>query len=135
MREQWIVNLTEVDSEIWDMDIECNSREDAITEGMEMAIQEGLESFRIGKAIPCGIPYIDGEDLVTRACEQLYDEVGEVAEDYSNSITTDLVKELETEINELFYQWHKKHNLEPKCYTIEECETIKVREDGKNERD
>ena len=135
MREQWIVSLTEVDSEIWDMDIECNSREDAIAEGMEMAIQEGLESFRIGKAIPCGIPYIDGEDLVTRAYEQLYDEVGEVAEDYSNSITTDLVKELETEINELFYQWHKKHSLEPKCYTIEECETIKVREDGNNERD
>ena len=35
MKEKWIVELTETDCEIWNSDIDCNGREEAIKEGMK----------------------------------------------------------------------------------------------------
>lgn len=40
MKEEWIVELTESDSEIWSSDIDCDSREEAIQEGMKCAKNE-----------------------------------------------------------------------------------------------
>lgn len=126
MEEEWIVELTEVDSEIWSSDIECNSREDAIKEGMNCAKEEGLESFRIGRVIPCGVPSIDADNIIERAYEQLYDEVGECSETYLDNVTKEQFEELEESINEVFYQWNKKHKLEPTCYKVVNDETVKV---------
>lgn len=42
MNEKWIVELSEIDSEIWGSDIECSTREDAIREGMECAKRDVL---------------------------------------------------------------------------------------------
>lgn len=33
-KEEWIVELTESDCEIWSSDIDCDSREEAIEEGI-----------------------------------------------------------------------------------------------------
>ena len=127
MKEEWIVELIETDCEIWHSDIDCNSREEAIKEGMKYAKEEGLKSFRIGRAIPCGIPNIDTDWLLERAQEQLYDEVGESAEVYLDSVTREEFKELDEQLNEVFYQWHKKHKLEPNCYKVIDDEVIEVK--------
>ena len=127
MKEEWIVELTETDCEIWRSDIDCNSREEAIKEGMKYAKEDGLKSFRIGRAIPCGIPNIDTDWLLERAQERLYDEVGESAEVYLDSVTREEFKELDEQLNEVFYQWHKKHKLEPNCYKVIDDEVIEVK--------
>lgn len=126
MIEKWIVELTETDEEIWNCDIECSSREEAITKGIEAAKKDNLKSFRIGKMIPCGIPCIDIDSILERAEEQLYDEVGESSEIYLDGVTKEQIDELYNQINEIFYQWHKKYKLEPNCYQVTNTEIIEV---------
>lgn len=127
MKENWTVELTEIDCEIWDSDIECNSKEEAIKEGIKCAKEDGLKSFRIGRVIPCGIPNIDTGWLLEKAQEQLYDEVGELADVYLDSMTKEEFEELDKLLNEVFQQWHKKHKLEPNCYKIINDEVIEVK--------
>lgn len=127
MKEKWVVELTETDCEIWSSDIDYNSREEAIKEGMKYAKEDGLKSFMIGRVIPCGIPDIDTIWLLEKAQEQLYDEVGESAEVYLADMDGEEFKELDEQLNEVFYQWHKKHKLEPNCYKIIDDEVIEVK--------
>lgn len=108
MKEKWIVELTEINCEIWNPDIDCNSREEAIKKGIKYAKKDGLKSFRIGRTIPCKIPDINTDWLLERAQKQLYDEAGELADAYLNGVTREEIKELDEQLNEVFYQWHKK---------------------------
>lgn len=126
MKEEWIVELTESDSEIWSSDIDCKSREEAVREGLKYAKKDSLKSFRIGRVIPCGIPNIDTDWLLEKAQEELYDEVGESSEVYLDGVSKEQIEELDEQLNEVFYQWHKKHKLEPDCYTVVNDEVIEV---------
>lgn len=127
-KEDWIVELTESNNEIWSADIECYSREEAIAEGMKGAIEDGLKSFRIGRKEACGVPRICVDTIIENAQEQLYDEVGEVSETYLEYVTKEQEKELEEQLNEVFWQWHKKYNLFPSCYKVLDDEVIEVNE-------
>lgn len=126
-KEEWIVELTESDNEIWSSDIDCNSREEAIEEGMKAAKEEGLSSFRIGRQEYCGMAHIDVDSIIENAQEQLYNEVGEASETYLEDITEEQEKELEEALNNAFHDWHKKHNLFPNCYRIFNDEVIEVK--------
>lgn len=126
-KEEWIVELTETDSEIWSSDIDCNSREEAIEEGIKAAKEEGLSSFRIGMKEPCTMATIYADSIIEHAQEQLYDEVGEVSETYLEYVTKEQEEELEETLNEVFYNWHKKYDLFPNCYKILNDEVIEVR--------
>lgn len=126
-KEEWIVELTESDSEIWSSDIDCNSREEAIEEGMKAAKEDGLESFRIGRQEYCSMAHIDASTIIENAQEQLYDEIGEVAETYLEDVTKEQEKELEEALNNVFHDWHKKHKLFPSCYKVLDDEVIEVR--------
>ncbi|WP_192927434.1 hypothetical protein [Clostridium beijerinckii] len=126
-KEEWIIELTESDSEIWGSDIDCTSREEAIEKGMEAAKKDGLTSFRIGKKEPCGMAIIDVDTIIEYAQDQLYGEVGEVSETYLEEVTRDQEKELEEALNEVFYNWHKKHELFPSCYKVLNEEVIEVK--------
>ena len=126
-KEEWIVELTESNNEIWSSDIDCNSREEAIEEGMKAAKEEGLRLFRIGKKEHCGMATIDADAIIEHGQEQLYDEVGEVSETYLEDVTKKQREELEELLNDVFYKWHKKHNLFPSCYKILNDEAIEVK--------
>jgi hypothetical protein len=126
VQEEWTAEIGNVNSEIWSSDIEGNSREDVIAEGMEYAKEEGYKSFRIGKKIPVGVPALDIDNILEQVSNQIYDEVGEVAEDYLDDVTKEQYKELEESLNEVFFKWIKKHNLEPTCYTVANEEIIEV---------
>lgn len=126
-KEEWIVELTENDYEIWSSDIDCNSKEEAIEKGMEAAKEEGLKSFRIGRQEYCSIATIDAGTIIENAQEQLYEEAGEVSETYLEGITKEQEKELEEELNKVFYNWHKKHKLFPNCYKVLNDEVIEVK--------
>lgn len=126
-KEEWIVELTESDSEIWSSDIDCSSREEAIEEGMKAAKEEGLESFRIGRQEYCSMAAIYADTIIENAQEQLYNEVGEASETYLEDITKEQEKELEEALNEVFYNWHKEHKLFPNCYKILNDEVVQVK--------
>lgn len=126
-KEEWIVELTESNDEIWSSDIDCGSREEAIEKGMKAAKKCGFKSFRIGKKELCAMATIDIDAIIENAQEQLYEEVGEVSETYLEDITKVQEKELEEALNKVFYNWHKKHKLFPSCYKVLNEEVIEVR--------
>ena len=121
----WGIQFTEADDEIWYIDYEgYETKEEAINDGLTM-INEG-SAFRVGRIVPCEISGIDTDRVIDYARDRLYDEVGEFAETYLNDITTEQEKELEEALNNVFYEWHKKHNLFPTCYTIEDEEYVSI---------
>lgn len=124
--ETWLVELTEDDIEIWDNDIETNTREEAIELGLKYAKEEGLKNFLIGQSIPVGIPSLDVDTILEDASNQVYNEVGEVAEGYLDDVTDEQRKELDELLNNVFYKWIIKHGLEPTCYLIFNEERIWV---------
>lgn len=126
-QEKWIAFICETDEDTWREDESGFSREEVIEIGMKLAKEEGLKSFQIGKVVECGMSTIDVTTILEHAQEQLYDEVGESSEDYLSETTNEQENELEEALNEVFYQWHKKHNLFPNCYTIINCEVIEVK--------
>ncbi|MBY6838654.1 hypothetical protein [Clostridium botulinum] len=125
VKEVWIVDLREGDYDIWQANIETGSREEAIKLGTEKAKEEGIKQFSIGTQISCGMSSISADMVIESAYDELYNEVGEVAEGYLDT-TKEQNEELELKLNEVFYEWHKKHNLFPTCYKVENTETIDV---------
>ncbi|KLU74213.1 hypothetical protein [Clostridium botulinum] len=123
----WIAEITDIDSEIWNSDIEGDTRKEVIKEGMRMAKEEGLVTFRIGRQIPIGIPTLDIDSILEGAYDQVYDEVGEVAEGFLEGVISEQQKELEEKLNEVFYNWIKKHKFEPSCYIVVDDEFIEVK--------
>lgn len=125
--EEWTADITQTNSEIWTSDIEGSSREDVIADGMEYAKEEGYSSFRIGKKIPVGVPTLDIDSILESAYNQVYDEVGECAEGFLDDVTKEQQRELEEQLNEVFYNWVIKHKLQPNCYTVTNEEIIEVK--------
>ena len=128
IKEDWIVELTENNNEIWNADIECDSRKEAIIKGLKRAIEDGLVSFRIGRREQCRVPRICVETIIENARKRLYEEVGECAETYLDEVTERQELKLEEELNEVFYNWSVRHNLLPTCYEILDDEVIKINE-------
>lgn len=124
--EEWIAEITDTDSEIWNSDIEGDTREEVIKEGMKMAKEDGLAMFRIGRQIPVGVPTLDIDSILEDAYYQVYNEVGEVAEEFLEDVTSQQQKELEEKLNEVFFNWIKQHKLEPTCYSIINDEWIEI---------
>ena len=124
--EEWIVELTETDCEIWNSDLNCESREEAISLGVPLAQEDGLKSFRIGRKISVGVPTLNIDAILEDAYDQVCDEVGESAEDFLNDVTKEQQEELEEELNKVFFNWVVKNKLEPTCYTIVNDEVIEI---------
>lgn len=122
---EWVAEV-DMNTDTWLGDI-WDTREEAIKNGTKQAKEEGVNCFRIGRAIPCAIPSISVDTVIEYAYEQLYDEVGEVAETYLEGVTKEQSQELEESLNEIFYEWSKKYNLLPSCYRIENEEVIEVK--------
>lgn len=56
----------------------------------------------------------------------MYSEMGEVAEDYLDDVTTEHLLELEEQLNEVFYKWQEKYNYKPTFYRVISEEIINV---------
>lgn len=126
-KENWGIEFIDTDNDIWDFDYDgYESKEEAIKDGIRFAKEEGYKCFRVGKSIPCSMARIYADTIIENAGEQLYDEVGEVSETYLEGVTVEQENELEEALNEVFYQWHKKHELFPTCYKIEDGEFVEV---------
>lgn len=123
--KKWTVDLTEYASEIWYEEDAFDTKEEAIREGKKLALKNGNEDcFRIGIKEPIGIPCIDADGILEDLSEQVYDEVGEIAEDYLCYMDKDHVKELEEKLNDVLHKWMKKYKYEPDFYTIKKEEVV-----------
>lgn len=133
MSEKWSYEL-DINSDIWRGGV-FNSREEAVEEATKEALIDDIKRFKIGQCKEAFNYGIDVEDALERINAIMYDEVGEVAEDYLYDVSKDHKEELEEKLNEVFYAWQEKYNYKPYFYTISDEEIIEVEKvSGKIER-
>ncbi|WP_194190825.1 hypothetical protein [Clostridium chrysemydis] len=114
-----------LNSDIWHGD-EFDTKERALKEGMKLAKEEGVTKFRIGETEPAFNFGIDVDSVIERINETMYEDIGEVAEDYLGDVTVEHLLELEEKLNKVFFQWQKEHGYEPTFYKIINIEEINV---------
>lgn len=124
---KWIAEMTENNSEYWHIDIDAKTRDEIITKGMKLAKEDGIKSFRIGYMIGAAVPHIWCDSILIDAQDNLHEEYGDSTDDeYLENITQEQQNELENMINDTFYEWHKKYNLFPQCFSVIRNEIIEV---------
>lgn len=122
---KWTYEI-DIDRDIWRGGV-FNTKEEAIEEGNSEAIIEGKMSFKIGITEEIFNFGIDVDRVIEDIQNTMYDEAGEIAEDYLDNVTTEHRLELEKELNEVFYKWQEKHNYKPTFYRVISEEIIKVK--------
>lgn len=125
--EKW-TNEIDLNSDIWRGDI-YDSREEAIKEGMKEAIEYEKNNFKVGIVEDVPNFGIDVDRVIEDIQNTMYGEVGELAEDYLDDVTTEHLLELEEQLNEVFYKWQEKYNYKPTFYRIVSEEIIDVKKE------
>lgn len=121
---KWMVN-TNLHSDIWRGE-EFDTKEQAIEEGRKQAIEEELNKFEIGEVEPAFNFGIDVDRVIEDIQVIMYDDIGEVAEDYLDDVSKEHLLELEEKLNEVFFKWQKEHGYEPTFCKIINIEEINV---------
>lgn len=125
---KWIAEITEDDDEYWHIDISAETRDEIIIKGMKLAREDGIKSFRIGYMVGAAIPHIWCDSILVDAQDSLREEYSNSTDDeYLENVTHEQQQELENMMNDVFYEWHKKYNLFPQCFSVIKDEIIKVK--------
>lgn len=106
------------DEEYWNNDEELSSKEDAIEFGKSFYEGEGFFVGQIVKLefLPSDVSLSD--NAMESLSEQLYEEVGEVAENWENEVSKEAYNDLETIISEAVMKWIEKYSLQPSTFTL-----------------
>lgn len=120
---KWMYNINE--SDIWEGE-EFDTKEQAISEGKKVAMDEGVNKFYIGETESTGKFGIDVDRTIEDIQQFTYDDVGEVAECYLDDVTQEHLLELEEKLNEVFFKWQKEYGYEPNFYKIINIEEINI---------
>ncbi|MFB5415811.1 hypothetical protein ACE4Z8_07795 [Enterococcus avium] len=87
-----------------------------------------IVSFAVGQCFSPSLD-IDAGDILEGIAEGVYDQCGDVAEDYLD----DVLEEHKSELESLIINWFEKYKYYPTCYSVGNIETIMVLE-GDNEK-
>ncbi|BDR74219.1 hypothetical protein K144316041_p20580 (plasmid) [Clostridium tetani] len=123
--DKWTYEL-DINSDIWRGEV-FNSKEEVIKKASSKAVKCGLSAFKIGIIEEAPNCEIDVDDILERANEIMYDEVGEVAEDCLYDVTKEHKEELQDKLSKVFYEWQEKYNYKPTFYKVISEEIIKVK--------
>jgi hypothetical protein len=97
-----------------------NTKEEAIQAG------KGFENeFYVGQVVSVEFATTPNVDAVIESIAQnVYDEVGEVAEDYLNHIDKEHLQELEDGMSNLVSNWMNKHGYTPDFFKVVNIEKV-----------
>lgn len=115
------------DSENWCTSDEYDTKEDAIEDGKEYFRSEHYEEvdcFDVGEAVKPDIPRINAEWVIEHVAENMFEEVGEVAEDWLTEVSEEDLNKIDKKLNRLFIEWLKETNNMPDFFTIRNVKTI-----------
>jgi len=68
---------------------------------------------------PITAAHVDVDNVLEIISEQIYSEVGEVAEDYLNDVKQEDFSVLEERLNTVLMDWMKEFGYEPKFYKVD----------------
>lgn len=122
--DKWTYEIEE-GREIWRGGL-FETREEAIKEANSEAILDGKDTFRIGIVEEATNHGVDVDFVIEDIQNSVYEEIGEVAEDYLDDVTKEHREELEEALNKVFYEWQEKYNYKPTFYKVISEEIIDV---------
>lgn len=124
---QWMFNST--DDGIWGSSDYFDTKEDAIEAGKEYYAhdEKSYDAFYVGQIFPC-TPYlsVDASRILEDISLNVYEEIGEVAEDYLMDVKPEHEQILEERLNKVLKEWLKEFEYEPSFFKIDNIEKIVV---------
>lgn len=128
MDNKWFYDL--YNSDTWDCyNDRFDGKHEAIKNGLKQAEHEGVDKIRVGMAISYRLSdnLISAEDVLDRVVDNVYDDLGECAEDYLGDVQSEHREELEKDLNQVLVDWIVKHGYEPNFYQIINIEEVEVK--------
>lgn len=113
--------ITSVNEESWSSYANSYStKEEAVAHAVEDLDLAPGDNFWVGQI--CS-PVIDvsADSFLNDVREMLCDQVGEHGEEWPDC-TDEQLDELEKQLRNVFFAWMDKHNLRPRCFTVEHAE-------------
>lgn len=129
LQDKWMFNR-ECDG-IWSGE-NFNTREEAIEAGQAEYVGDtgGMHEFFVGQIDGNIAIHINTDNILDNIAEGVYEQVGEVSEDYLGHVKQDDLNELEGELSEVILKWMKKHGYEPNYYKIVNTESVPFKEEN-----
>lgn len=94
---------------------------DSVKECVEEAKAEDYEdtdTFAIGYVEPYEVNYVNSDLIIEYLQQDAYEEIGEVAEDWLDSVTNEQREDLENRVLKVVLEWLKDCKEEPKFYKV-----------------
>jgi len=109
-----------------------NTREEAIKAGQAEYAGDTREmkDFFVGQVDGNIAININTDNILDNIAESVYEQVGEVSEDYLGHVEQEDLNELESELSEVVLKWMKKHGYEPNYYKIVNTEAVPFKEEN-----
>ena len=105
---------------------------DTIAECVKEAIDEGYtngDTIAIGEIERYNAMFQSfGETIIDRLCQDAYDEVGEVSEDWLTDVSKEQLIDLDNKVFDVVTKWIKDCGLEPTFYKINPTKIVTIGE-------
>lgn len=105
--------------ELWTGEEMLATREEAIHAGREVAKRDGCNWLYTGKRSEVEIPAPNGWHVIEDACENVFEQVGEVSEGWL-CVSNEQEDDLSEMLLQAFNAWIDKHGLQPKFWRVDE---------------
>lgn len=121
---KWILSINN-DDENWDAHGFYETKSIAIETGYIVAEENAIDYFKVGMCVGPSID-IDADEVIEQIQDDCYNNYGEISEGFLDNATTEQIHELEIELNKVYKEWIKKHNLDPDFFKIVDEEIIEL---------
>lgn len=120
---KWTVST---DEEIFNDGLFFSTKEEAIEGGkIEFTWEGECPSLFVGQVKSLELQMaVNVDSIIENIAENVYDEAGEVAEDYLNDVKKEHAEELESDLNEVLLNWINKHNYKPTFFQVVNIEQV-----------
>ncbi|MED1863369.1 hypothetical protein P4V41_07855 [Fictibacillus nanhaiensis] len=120
---KWVYSTSD---EIFRTNDYSDTKEQAIEAGKVDLTWEGeCPTFYVGQIENVDFAlYVDPDGVLENIAQSVYDEVGEVAEDYLRHVDEEHFKTLEEDLNNVLRQWMDKFGYNPNFFKVTNIEKI-----------
>ena len=115
-----------IDDEIW-RGGPCDSVKECVEEAKTEGYQDG-DTFALGYIEPYEVNYVNSDQIIEFLVQDACDQVGEVAEDWLNSIVREQREDLEDRVLKVVKEWLKDCHEEPTFYKIDPFAALTLQE-------
>lgn len=114
-------NWSNGDSDYYD------TKEEAITQGFDTYPREDYDKFYVGQVESANTSIkIYADNILEQVADHVYDDVGEVAEDYLNYVKQEDKNILEELLNRTLINWMNEYGYNPSFFKIVNTERIEI---------